>query len=144
MPAEIIAVADAVTAEIGSRAWSLPVAPERTYTIEYSVEELAALKTLVVPVGYARRTLSRTAVERTVQVEVGLMRHTANQRAANDALIGLVIEMAEYFDDLRKLATLPEARPVAVTLEPICDYDLLRRKGVFQSVLHLEIKRSDG
>src|SRR5688572_12446369 len=110
-PAQAIAVADAIVADLNGASLSLPVAAKRLYVPRFKLEELETLHCSVVPRGEEKDRSNRNMWQRDAEVEIGLHKRLAGKDEAEeiaelDALVFLAEEISAYYE-----TRLPTGRP---------------------------------
>ena len=136
MPANIVAIADAITAELNGNAFSQPFTAQRQYLPIYDLKTMSGLKVSVVPKGLSTSSLDRSRDNFDYQIDVGIQKKTKNQISTIDALMLLVEEIGDYFR-AHPLASYPGARFINVENTPIYAQDHLETMMQFTSVLTL-------
>jgi hypothetical protein len=136
MPANIVAIADAITAELNGNAFSQPFTAQRQYLPIYDLKTMSDLKVTVVPKGLTSSSLDRSRDNFDYQIDVGIQKKTKNQISTIDALMLLVEEIGDYFR-AHPLASYPGARFINVENTPIYAQDHLETMMQFTSVLTL-------
>jgi hypothetical protein len=136
MPANIVAIADAITAELNGNAFSQPFTAQRQYLPIYDLKSMSELKVTVVPKGLVSSSLDRSRDNFDYQIDVGIQKKTQNQIATIDALMLLVEQISDYFRS-NPLSSYPGARFISVENTPIYAPDHLETMLQFTSVLTL-------
>jgi hypothetical protein len=136
MPANIVAIADAITAELNGNSFSQPFTAQRLYLPIYDLKTMSDLKVSVVPKGLSTSSLDRTRDNFDYQIDVGIQKKTKNEIATIDALILLVEEISDYFR-ANRLASYPGARFISVENSQIYAPDHLETMMQFTSVVTL-------
>ena len=136
MPANIVAIADAITAELNGNAFSQPFTAQRQYLPIYDLKSVSDLKVTVVPKGLVSSSLDRSRDNFDYQIDVGIQKKTQNQIATIDALMLLVEQISDYFRS-NPLSSYPGARFISVENTPIYAPDHLETMLQFTSVLTL-------
>jgi hypothetical protein len=110
MAAILLQVADAVVSELNSQVWSQTFTAVRQNVPRIARESATNLSVIVTPTSRETAQFSRSAVSGLHKISVGIQKGlTGDTNAETDALVTLGEELAEYFDDGRKLATLSSA-----------------------------------
>jgi hypothetical protein len=140
MPASIIAIADAVTAELSAATFSQPVTAVRHYLPSFELPEMSTLKVSVVPRSAVSTALDRNRYSYDYEIEVAVQQKTQPSLANLDALMALVEEIGDH---LRRspLPGLPEVRCVEVANAPVYASEHLQELGQFTSVLTLTYRK---
>ena len=136
MPANIVAIADAITAELNGNAFSQPFTAQRQYLPIYDLKSVSDLKVTVVPKGLVSSSLDRSRDNFDYQIDVGIQKKTQNQIATIDSLMLLVEQISDYFRS-NPLSSYPGARFISVENTPIYAPDHLETMLQFTSVLTL-------
>ena len=136
MIANIVAIADAITAELNGNAFSQPFTAQRQYLPIYDLKSMSDLKVTVVPKGVTSSSLDRSRDNFDYQVDVGIQKKVPNQISTIDALMLLVEEIADYFRGNR-LSSYPNARLMNVENSLLYAPDHLQEMLQFTSVLSL-------
>ena len=136
MPANIVAISDAITAELNGNSFSQPFTAQRLYLPIYDLKTMSDLKVSVVPKGLNTSSLDRTRDNFDYQIDVGIQKKTKNEIATIDALILLVEEISDYFR-ANPLASYPGARFISIENSQIYAPDHLETMMQFTSVVTL-------
>jgi hypothetical protein len=136
MPANIVAIADAITAELNGNSFSQPFTAQRLYLPIYDLKTMSDLKVSVVPKGLSTSSLDRTRDNFDYQIDVGIQKKTKNEIGTIDALILLVEQISDYFR-ANPLASYPGARFISVENSQIYAPDHLETMMQFTSVVTL-------
>ena len=136
MPANIVAIADSITAELNGNSFSQPFTAQRLYLPIFDRKTMSVLKVSVVPKGLNTSSLDRTRDNFDYQIDVGIQKKTKNEIATIDALILLVEEISDYFR-ANPLASYPGARFISVENSQIYAPDHLETMMQFTSVVTL-------
>jgi hypothetical protein len=136
MPANIVAISDAITAELNGNSFSQPFTAQRLYLPIYDLKTMSDLKVSVVPKGLNTSSLDRTRDNFDYQIDVGIQKKTKNEIATIDALILLVEQISDYFR-ANPLASYPGARFISVENSQIYAPDHLETMMQFTSVVTL-------
>jgi hypothetical protein len=136
MPANIVAIADAITAELNGNSFSQPFTAQRQYLPIYDLRSMSDLKVTVVPKGVTSSSLDRSRDNFDYQVDVGIQKKVPNQVATIDALMLLVEQIGDYFRGNR-LSSYPNARFMNVENSLLYAPDHLQEMLQFTSVLTL-------
>lgn len=139
MPATIVALADAVVAQLNATAFSQPVAAERHYLPQFELAEMTTLRVSVVPRSVASRSLDRNRDSFDYRIDVAVQ-HKLDPTPGNlDALMVLVEEIADHFRS-EPLAGYPQARCTEVENVPVYAVEHLDEFRQFTSVLTLTFR----
>jgi len=143
----IIDTADAAVEALNAPAFALGCEAERFYRPVFNLPDLDTLHVTVVPRGLimarAARGLSHVDMEIDVAVQQKLAaedRLPADEKAALDALVGLVQRIADLFRNARLKTSDTEAVCLEVRNEPIYSPEHLEQYGQFTSVLTLTFR----
>lgn len=139
MPATILAIADAVAAELSAATFSQPLAAERSYLPRFDVDEMTDLKVSVVPRGLASQTLDRNRDRFDYKIDVAIQKKVEPVPQALDPLMALVEEIADFFRQ-GALAAFPQARCTDVANVPVYAAEHLEELRQFTSVLTLTFR----
>lgn len=136
----LIALADAVVAELNGGAFSQPFTAERHYRPVFSLPQMATLHVSVVPSGLTEQIQARDQVRRECQIDVAVQKKlTTGDHAEIDTLMDLVQEIADFVR-FKTLNTDPPAVCVRLANEPIYAPEHLEQKRTFTSVLTLTFR----
>ena len=136
MPATILAIADAVVAQLNATAFSQPLVAVRHYQPVFDLSEMTALKVSVVPRSMSSKALDRNRDSFEYQIDVAVQRKVELTRGNLDALMELVEEIADHFRS-HPLAGFPQTRCVEVANEPVYAMEHLEEFRPFTSILML-------
>jgi hypothetical protein len=136
VPATIVAIADAVVAELNGTTFSQPLTAERHYQPVFELSEMTELKVSVVPRSVASKALDRNRDSFDYLIDVAVQHKTEPTQGNLDALMELVEEIADHFRT-QPLAGYPEAHCIEVTNEPIYAMEHLDEFRQFTSVITL-------
>ncbi len=139
MPASIVAIADAVTAELNGSSFSQPFVAQRSYVPTYDLQTMNDLKVTVVPKGISSVSLDRSRDSFDYQVDVAVQKKTLIQLDVVDPLMLLVEEIADHFRT-NLLVSFPGARFMNVENSPVFAPDHLQELRQFTSVLTLTFR----
>jgi hypothetical protein len=139
MPATIIAIADAVTAELNGTSFSQSFVAQRSYVPTYDMQSMNDLKVTVVPKSLSSVSLDRSRDSYDYQIDVAVQRKSLPQPDAVDPLMELVEEIADHFRS-NPLASYPGARFMNVENAPVFAPDHLQELRQFTSVLTLTFR----
>jgi hypothetical protein len=133
MASPIIEVADAVVSLINSTAYSQSVSAVRTYRVDLELQDLVAIKVLVVPRGIEQALEARSLILSDIQIDIGIHKKVSSlSNTVLDSMMGLVEEVG---------ISLRTSQPYAgfgwVSTEnvPIYSPDLLDQAKEFLSIL---------
>lgn len=136
MVATIVAIADAVVAELNSTTWSQPLTAARHYQPVFELSEMTELKVSVVPRSLESKSLDRSRDSFDYQIDVAVQQKTDMSQAALDALMTLVEEIADHFRT-QPLVGFPQARCTEVKNDPVYALEHLEEFRQFTSVVTL-------
>ena len=139
MPASIVAIADAVTAELNGNSFSQSFTAQRLYLPVFDLQGMSTLKVTVVPKGITSQSLDRSRDSFDYQIDVAIQKKVANEIATIDALMLLAEEIADYFRT-NPLSSYPGARCMNVENIPVYAQDHLQELRQFTSVLTLTFR----
>ena len=139
MTANVVAIADAVTAELNGNVFSIPFTAQRLYLPIFDIQSMSEIKVTVVPKGITTAMLDRTRNSFDYQIDIAVQKKTTNEVAAIDSLMRLVEEIGDYFRS-HPLASYPAARWVGLENNPIYAPDHLQELRQFTSVLTLTFR----
>jgi hypothetical protein len=139
MPATIIALADAVVAQLNATPFSQPLTAERHYQPRFELSEMTGLKVSVVPRSLSSKSLDRSRDSFDYLIVVAVQKKTDMSQAALDALMTLVEEVADHFRT-QPLAGFPGARCTEVKNEPVYALEHLDELRQFTSVFTLTFR----
>lgn len=139
MSANIVAIADAVTAELNGHSFSQPFAAQRLYLPVFDLQSMSDLKVTVVPRGISSSALDRSRDSFDYQIDVAVQKKTPNDVATIDALMLLVEEIGDHFRS-NPLSSYPGARCTGVENTPVYAPDHLHELRQFTSVLTLTFR----
>ena len=133
--ADIITVADAVTTELNTGSFSVPVTAVRNLLPEFDLAELADLKVTVVPKSAEMTPFSREYTQYDYSIDIGLQKKLSeNVETELPTLLALADEIVTF---LRKriLASLPHATWLRCSNDPVYSREHLAQSRVFTSVI---------
>lgn len=139
MPANIVAIADAVTAELNGNSFSQPLTAQRLYLPVFDLPSMSELKVTVVPKGITTSSLDRSRDNFDYQIDVAVQKKTPNEIEIIDSLMLLVEEIGDHFRS-NPLASYPGARCTGVENTPVYAPDHLLELRQFTSVLTLTFR----
>lgn len=139
MPANIVAIADAVTAELNGNSFSQPFTAQRLYLPVFDLQSMSELKVTVVPKGITTSSLDRSRDNFDYQIDVAVQKKTPNEIEVIDSLMLLVEEIGDHFRS-NPLASYPGARCTSVENTPVYAPDHLLELRQFTSVLTLTFR----
>lgn len=140
MPASIIAIADAVTAELNATTFGQAFTATRHYEPTFELSTMATLRVSVVPRGMTSKTLDRNRDSFEYEIDVAVQKKTEPTLVNLDALMLLVEEIADHLRTT-PLSSLPEARCIEVANAPIYANEHLQEFRQFTSVLTLTYRK---
>lgn len=135
MPATIIAIADAIVAQLNATGFSQPLTAERHYLPRFELPEMTTLRVSVVPRSVVSKAFDRNRHAFDYRIDVAVQKRI-NPTENLDAFMALVEEIADHFRT-RLLAGFPQARCVEVENSPIYAPEHLEQFHQFTSVLTL-------
>lgn len=135
----ILDIADAVVAELNAHAFSRPVTAERHYLPRFDLQEMSGLRVSVVPRALVNKPLDRGRDSFDYQIDVAVQQKIDLSKAALDALMVLVEEIADHFRK-QPLAAFPSARCIEVKNEPVYAQEHLAEFHQFTSVVTLTFR----
>jgi len=138
--ATIVALADAVVAELNAEGWSLQFAARRLYRPRFEPADLSALQVSVVPRALVMEAASRAADSRQYQIDVAVQQKLDAETAEEiDPLLDLVDQIARHFR-VRRLTAMPTALCVKVENEPVYAVEHLDELRCFTSIVSLTFR----
>lgn len=139
MPATILAIADAVVAQLNATAFSRPVAAERHYLPRFELAEMTELRVSVVPRSVTSKGLDRNRDSFDHRVDIAVQQKIEPTPGNLDALMVLVEEIADHFRS-EPLAGYPQARCTEVENVPVYAAEHLDEFRQFTSVVTLTFR----
>jgi hypothetical protein len=139
MPAQIVAIADAVTAELNGTTFSQPIVAQRHYLPTFDLQAMTDLKVTVVPRGISSESLDRSRDSFDYRIDVAIQKKTKVQVEFIDPLMQLVEEIADHFRS-NPLSSYPGARCMNIENTPVFAPDHLQELRQFTSVLTLTFR----
>lgn len=139
MPATILAIADAVVAQLNATAFSQPVAAERHYLPQFELSEMTELRVSVVPRSVTSKGLDRNRDSFDYKIDVAVQQKLDPTPGNLDALVALVEEIADHFRS-EPLASYPQTRCTEVENVPVYAVEHLDEFRQFTSVLTLTFR----
>ena len=139
MSASIVAIADAVTAELNGNTFTQTFTAQRLYLPVFDLQSMSELKVTVVPKGITSSSLDRSRDNFDYQIDIAVQKKVANQIEAIDLLMRLVEEIGDYFRS-NPLASYPGARCTNVENTPVYAQEHLQELRQFTSVLTLTFR----
>ena len=132
----LIAIADAVAANLNAASFSQPFTAERLYQPAFELADLADLKVSVVPKGVTIATASRDGSYFDCAVDIGIQKKldTHEADAEIDALLDLAEEIADHLR-MKRLADVPEAVWLSIEHEPVVAAEHLEQQRALTSIL---------
>lgn len=140
MPASIIAIADAVTAELNATSFSKPLTAVRHYEPTFELSAMSTLRVSVVPRSLTSKTLDRSRDSFDFEIDVAVQKKTDPTLANLDELMELVEEIADHLR-LNPLSTLPDVRCMEVANAPVYALEHLQEFRQFTSVITLTYRK---
>ncbi|MFQ3678544.1 MAG: hypothetical protein SNJ74_11445 [Fimbriimonadaceae bacterium] len=139
MPATILAIADAVVAQLNATAFSQPLTAERHYLPQFELADMTTLRVSVVPRSVASKGLDRNRDSFDCRIDVAVQQKLDPTPGNLDALMVLVEEIADHFRS-EPLAGYPQARCTEVENVPVYAPEHLDEFRQFTSVLTLTFR----
>jgi hypothetical protein len=139
MPAQIVAIAEAVTAELNGTTFSQPIVAQRQYLPTFDLQAMTDLKVTVVPRGISSESLDRSRDSFDYRIDVAIQKKTKLQVEIIDPLMQLVEEIADHFRS-NPLSSYPGARCMNVENTPVFAPDHMQELRQFTSVLTLTFR----
>ena len=139
MPACIVAIAEAVTAELNGNAFGQPFTAQRLYLPTFDLQSMSELKVTVVPKGITSASLDRSRDSFDYQIDVAIQKKVPSQVETIDSLMLLVEEIGDHFRT-NPLSSFPGARCVNVENRPVYAPDHLQELRQFTSVITLTFR----
>jgi hypothetical protein len=139
MSASIVAIADAVTAELNGNTFTQTFTAQRLYLPVFDLQSMAELKVTVVPKGITSSSLDRSRDNFDYQIDVAVQKKVNSQIEVIDSLMRLVEEIGDYFRS-NPLSSYPGARCTNVENTPVYAQDHLQELRQFTSVLTLTFR----
>jgi len=139
MSASIVAIADAVTAELNGNTFTQTFTAQRLYLPVFDLQSMSELKVTVVPKGITSSSLDRSRDNFDYQIDVAVQKKVNSQIEVIDSLMRLVEEIGDYFRS-NPLSSYPGARCTNVENTPVYAQDHLQELRQFTSVLTLTFR----
>ena len=139
MPACVVAIAEAVTAELNGNAFGQPFTAQRLYLPTFDLQSMSELKVTVVPKGITSASLDRSRDSFDYQIDVAIQKKVPSQVETIDSLMLLVEEIGDHFRT-NPLSSFPGARCVNVENRPVYAPDHLQELRQFTSVITLTFR----
>jgi len=139
MSASIVAIADAVTADLNGNTFSQTFIAQRLYLPVFDLQSMSELKVTVVPKGITSSSLDRSRDNFDYQIDVAVQKKVNSQIEVIDSLMRLVEEIGDYFRS-NPLSSYPGARCTNVENTPVYAQDHLQELRQFTSVLTLTFR----
>jgi hypothetical protein len=136
VPATIVAIADAVVAELNAASFGQPLAAARHYQPVFELSEMTELRVSVVPRSIVSKGLDRTRDSFDYRIDVAVQRKVEPSVGNLDALVELVEAVADHLRS-HPLAGYPAARCTEAVTEPVYAAEHLDEFRQFTSVLTL-------
>ncbi|HAN98336.1 MAG TPA: hypothetical protein DCQ98_13295 [Planctomycetaceae bacterium] len=140
MSAGIIVLADAVTVELNTAAFTRPLAAVRLYEPIFELAAMATLHVSVVPRALTAKVLDRGRHAFDYEIDVAIQQKVEPTLAHLDELMALVEEVGDHLRT-RPLTVLPDARCIEIANAPIWAGEHLQELRQFTSVLTLTYRR---
>jgi hypothetical protein len=139
LPATILAIADAVVAQLNAASFSQPLTAERHYLPQFELADMTTLRVSVVPRSVASKGLDRNRDSFDYRIDVAVQKKLDPTPENLDALMVLVEEIADHFRS-EPLAGYPQARCTEVENVPVYAPEHLDEFRQFTSVLTLTFR----
>jgi len=144
MASLLIAIADEVVAALNGSGsvgpFSIDFTATRAYVPAKKLEDMADLWVVVVPRNLEKFIAGRDAWQKDYSVDIGVHQKVADtENATVDPLMGLVEEIADYFEGLR-VETTPAAVCVEITHTAPYIVAHLKDLRVFASIISLKFR----
>lgn len=136
MSATILAIADAVVAQLNAGSFGQPLTAVRHYQPVFDLAQMVELKVSVVPRSITSRRLDRDRQAFEYRLDVAVQQKVEPTPALLDPLMALVEQIADHFRT-EPLAGYPAARCTEVSNEPVYAAEHLDELRQFTSVLTL-------
>lgn len=131
----VLDIADAVANELNTGSFSQTFIAQRLYRPEFDLTAMKSLHVTVVPKAIASSSLSRSANQFDVSVDVAVQKKIATEEESEiDPLMLLVEELADFFR-LRRLSAYANASWLKTENAPVYSPEHLETKKLFTSVL---------
>lgn len=148
MSAQIIAIADAVVAELNGAGLSLPFTATRAYAPSNESKDLGTLEVTVVPNEWNPEPLTRGETDNQYIIHIGIQKRIGPGLMSNtdintacDPLMLLVQDIVDLFQR-GNLAVGGIAAEMVTTNRPIYSPEHIREHRVFTSVVQLTFKQT--
>ena len=136
----IVAIADAVAAELQAGSFSQTFSPKRLYVADFSLKDMKDLQVSVVPAGVSITPASRQASHYEYQVDIGVQQKIDTKDESDaDGLMALVEEIRDFFR-LRRLVGYQQAVWISTENKPVYSPDHMQEMGQFTSVISLTFR----
>jgi len=133
----IVAIADAVTAELNAGGFSEPFTAQRLYRPQFELADMDTLHVTVVPQGISIEAVGRGLNQYDFRIDVAVQKRFSEGDAAElDPLMQLVEAIVDYFR-FKRLETTPEAAWVKTENAPIYSPEHMEQLRQFTSVVTL-------
>lgn len=137
--AQIIALADALVADISGHAFSMPFDVERAYLPRYELKDLSDVRVTVVPKDDVGQRASRAQWQQDYKLDLAIQQKLGDDELAQmDALILLGQELADYFKE--HSVTGGPAVLVECNYAPLFDPEHLEKHRTLTTVLNLTFR----
>ena len=133
--ADIITIADAITAEINAGTFSQNIAAVRLLLPEFELGELSELKVTVVPKGVEMTPFSRQYTQYDYSIDIGLQKKLTGQVDTEmPPMLAFTDEIVTFLRK-RSLAAVPGATWIRCSNDPVYSREHLIQSRVFTSVI---------
>ena len=121
MLANIVAIADAVTAELNGHSFSQPFAAQRLYLPVFDLQSMSDLKVTVVPRGISSSALDRSRDSFDYQIDVAVQSGNSGGPLidARGEVIGVVVSKLNALKVAQVTGDIPQNVNFAVALSPL-------------------------
>jgi len=133
--------ADAVCSELNTKlaGWGyLTTQAERKNTTRFVLEECESLRVTVLPIACPVETAGRGLLKWTPTVDVDIRKRTADDMAAEDAMVELAESIAAYFKGEPRESAVYKC--LNAELSPVVPADELQDKGLFAVAVRLTLQ----
>lgn len=138
MSSSIMELADAITMELNSHAFSIPFTARRIVAPVFELKDLDTLRVTVCPNSFTASRFDRSAVCYKLAIDTAIQQRVNPE---NDIQLRSLIELVESVSDFlfdRNFENFPNVRFKQIANVPLFDDAHLYQKRTFTSVLSLE------